>query len=92
MRDEKPILAQDDDFLWLALEPGLPASRIQVKDSTLKESMSLPLKTGSRPPYLFMSSDQQKLIGDTAQLIVEVKSGNPDAAMHSIRREFECWF
>lgn len=50
MRDEKLILAQDDDFLRLALEPGLPASRIQVKDSTLKESMSLPLKTGNRPP------------------------------------------
>ena len=52
MRDEKPILAQDDDFLWLALEPGLPASRIQVKDSTLKESMSLPLKTGNRPLFI----------------------------------------
>jgi hypothetical protein len=49
-KDEKLVLAHDDDFSRLALDKDLPHK--QVRDLTFRELISLPLKSGIRPPLL----------------------------------------
>lgn len=51
-KDERIILAHDEDFTRLALDPESPLSQKKVSDLTFKEIVALPLQSGSRPPLL----------------------------------------
>jgi len=78
-RDEKLVLAHDDDFTRLALDPRSEMSKMKVSDLTFKEIMSLPLKSGTRPPLLIDILRSARAIGENAKLIVEIKPGNAEA-------------
>jgi glycerophosphoryl diester phosphodiesterase len=77
--DEKLVLAHDEDFTRLALDPRSEMSRMKVRDLTFKEIMALPLKSGTRPPLLIDILRSAHAIGEHAKLIVEIKPGNAEA-------------
>mmetsp|Transcript_11459 Transcript_11459/g.14186 ORF Transcript_11459/g.14186 Transcript_11459/m.14186 type:complete len:685 (-) Transcript_11459:209-2263(-) len=79
-QDEKLILAHDENFTRLALDPTSPYSTRKVQELSFKDIMSLPLKTGTRPPLLIDVLRSAQAIGDHAQLIIEIKPGNSEAA------------
>ena len=80
-KDEKLILAHDEDFTRLAILPKSKQAVQKVSDLTLKELMALPLKNGVRPPLLIDVLGSALSIGDHAKLIIEIKPGNVDACM-----------
>lgn len=79
-RDEKLVLAHDADFTRLALDNKMSITRKCVPDLTLKELMTLPLKSGSRPPLLLDVLRSASMIGGKCKLVIEIKPGNTAAA------------
>jgi len=61
------------------MDPTSPLANRTVRDLTFKELMSLPLKTGARPPLLFDVLRSAMAIGGDAKMIVEIKAGNTEA-------------
>jgi hypothetical protein len=55
-------------------------SNKQVGDLTFKELIALPLLSGSRPPLLIDVLQSARHIGGGAQLVIEIKPGNEEAA------------
>lgn len=79
-RDEKLVLAHDEDFSRLALDKDSPMYKLHVRDLTFRELISLPLKSGIRPPLLIDVLRSACAIEGGSQLIIEIKPGNNDAA------------
>jgi len=79
-KDERLVLAHDADFSRLALDRDSPMYNCQVRDLTFRELMSLPLKSGIRPPLLIDVLRSARAIGGNSQLVIEIKPGNNDAA------------
>ena len=52
---------------------------LQVGDLTLSQLMSMPLKSGSRPPLLTEVLRSASHIGGGVQLVIEIKPGNSAA-------------
>ena len=75
-KDEKLVLAHDETFARLALDPTSPSSTRFINDLTYRDLVSLPLTSGSRPPLLIDVLRSAKAIGGPSQLIVEIKPGN----------------
>lgn len=71
-------------FWWTVPSPGMdptsPLCNRTVRDLTFKELMSLPLKSGARPPLLFDVLRSAAAIGGDAKMIVEIKAGNTEAS------------
>ena len=79
-RDERLVLAHDETFARLALDPTSARSGRAVGDLTYRELVGLPLTSGSRPPLLIDVLRTAKAIGGPSRLIVEIKPGNVAAA------------
>ena len=79
-KDEKLILAHDEDFKRLALDPLAEHSSLKVGDLTYRQLISMPLKSGNRPPLLIDVLRSASAIGGNSQLIIEIKPGNVAAA------------
>ena len=79
-KDEKLVLAHDEDFSRLALDSSDPNSTVKVRDLTFRQLLSLPLKSGIRPPLLVDVLRSACEIGGGSQLIIEIKPGNSEAA------------
>jgi hypothetical protein len=80
-KDEKLVLAHDEDFSRLALDPSTASSRKKVGDLTMKEIISLTFKSGSRPPLLLDVLRSAHAIGGFARLVIEIKPGNQMACV-----------
>eukprot|EP00560_Eucampia_antarctica_P004360 CAMPEP_0197841506 /NCGR_PEP_ID=MMETSP1437-20131217/46221_1 /TAXON_ID=49252 ORGANISM="Eucampia antarctica, Strain CCMP1452" /NCGR_SAMPLE_ID=MMETSP1437 /ASSEMBLY_ACC=CAM_ASM_001096 /LENGTH=523 /DNA_ID=CAMNT_0043451279 /DNA_START=78 /DNA_END=1649 /DNA_ORIENTATION=+ len=80
-KDEKLVLAHDEDFTRLAIMPTSKSAVQKVSDLTFKELISLPLKNGVRPPLLIDVLESAFSIGDHAKLIIEIKPGNTEACL-----------
>mmetsp|Transcript_29178 Transcript_29178/g.47885 ORF Transcript_29178/g.47885 Transcript_29178/m.47885 type:complete len:675 (-) Transcript_29178:426-2450(-) len=78
-KDERVILAHDENFARLGMDPTSPLCNRTVRDLTFKELMSIPLKSGARPPLLFDVLRSAAAIGGDAKMIVEIKAGNTEA-------------
>ena len=78
-KDDRLILAHDDNLVRLAMDPTDPMVQRKVTDLTYKEIISLPLKSGSRPPLLFDVLRSARAIGGEARMVVEIKPGNCEA-------------
>ena len=79
-KDEKLVLAHDEDFQRLALDSKSEYSSRRVQDLTFKELISLPLKSGLRCPLLIDVLRSAHAISETSKLIIEIKPGNFEAA------------
>lgn len=79
-KDEKLVLAHDDNFSRLAMNKKSPVSSKKVQDLTFKQLLSLTLTSAARPPLLLDVLQSAHTIGDNAQLIIEIKPGNQAAA------------
>lgn len=79
-KDEKLVLAHDENFTRLALDGKSELSGKRVCDLTLKELIAMPLKCGVRPPLLMDVLRSAYAISDHAKLIIEIKPGNAAAA------------
>uniref|UniRef100_A0A7S3KZZ5 GP-PDE domain-containing protein n=1 Tax=Amphora coffeiformis TaxID=265554 RepID=A0A7S3KZZ5_9STRA len=79
-RDEKLVLAHDEDFQRLALESGHANTTRRVSDLTFRELLAMPLKSGVRPPLLIDVLRSAHAISEHAQLIIEIKPGSPSTA------------
>jgi glycerophosphoryl diester phosphodiesterase len=86
-KDERVVLAHDDNFARLALHPTRPSGSKTVRDMTFRELMSTPIKSGARPPLLFDVLRSAATIGGDARMVVEIKTGNMEAAT-SLARMF----
>ncbi|KAL7535269.1 hypothetical protein ACHAXR_006387 [Thalassiosira sp. AJA248-18] len=78
-KDERIILAHDENFYRLGMDPTSPLCNRTVRDLTFKELMNCPLKSGARPPLLFDVLRSAAAIGGEAKMIVEIKAGNTEA-------------
>jgi|EP00970_Alexandrium_tamarense_P010218 glycerophosphoryl diester phosphodiesterase len=78
-KDERIILAHDENFARLGMDPTSPLCNRTVRDLTFKELMNCPLKSGARPPLLFDVLRSAVAIGGDAKMIVEIKAGNTEA-------------
>lgn len=79
-KDEKLVLAHDDNFMRLALDSRSPDSTRHVSDLTFPELLGLPLKSGIRPALLIDVLRSASAISSNARLIIEIKPGNENAA------------
>ena len=84
-KDERLVLAHDEDFTRLALDPSKSNSKKRVGDLTLREIISLTCRGGSRPPLLLDVLRSAEAIGGPARLVVEVKPGNREACTALVR-------
>jgi len=75
-KDERIILCHDDNFTRLALDPTNVLCQQKVGDLTYREIISLPLKSGVRPPLLLDVLRSAEAIGGNARMVVEIKPGN----------------
>ena len=78
-KDERIVLAHDENFARLGMDPASPLCNRTVRDLTFKELLNCPLKSGARPPLLFDVLRSAAAIGGDAKLIVEIKAGNAEA-------------
>lgn len=78
-KDEKLVLAHDEDFTRLALESSETSKR-KVSDLTFKEIISMPLTSGARPPLLIDVLRSASAISEKAKLVIEIKPGNESSA------------
>ena len=85
-KDERIILAHDENFARLGMDPASPLCNRTVRDLTFKELMNCPLKSGARPPLLFDVLRSAAAIGGDAKMIVEIKPGNAEAGLTRDRR------
>ncbi|KAL7458188.1 hypothetical protein ACHAWC_010626 [Mediolabrus comicus] len=81
-KDEKLVLAHDEDFSRLALDPS---RNKKVSDLTFKEIIGLTMKSGTRPPLLLDVLKSAQTIGGNAKLVVEIKAGNDEAGTALVR-------
>jgi len=79
-KDERLVLAHDDNFRRLALDSQSMNSSKLVSDLTFRELMSIPLKSGVRPPLLIDVLRSALAISDESKLVIEIKPGNEVAA------------
>jgi glycerophosphoryl diester phosphodiesterase len=79
-KDEKLVLAHDENFLRLALDSKDENSRKHVSDLTFRELISMPLKNGVRPPLLIDVLRSACAISESSRLVIEIKPGNEAAA------------
>lgn len=79
-KDEKLVLAHDENFLRLALDSNDVNSHKHVSDLTFRELISIPLKSGVRPPLLIDVLRSACAISEKSQLVIEIKPGNEAAA------------
>lgn len=79
-KDERLILAHDEDFSRLALLQGSETAHRNVRELTLREIMSVALQSGVRPPLLLDVLESAHAIGGQSQLVIEIKPGNREAA------------
>ena len=84
-RDEKLVLAHDEDFSRLALHPNSDHSKMNVGDLTMKEIISLTFKSGSRPPLLLDVLRSAQALGPHCKLVIEIKPGNVEASSALVR-------
>lgn len=84
-KDEKLVLAHDEDFSRLALDPSKLCSKKKVGDLTMKEVISLAFKSGTRPPLLIDVLRSAQAIGGFARLVIEIKPGNQEACEALVR-------
>ena len=68
-KDEQIVLAHDEDFARLALDPNSQSSNKKVSDLTMREIISLTFKSGSRPPLLVDVLRSADAIGESSQLV-----------------------
>jgi len=78
-KDEKIVLAHDDDFTRLALDPASNLANVKVCNLTFKELIALTLKNGVRAPLLLDVLRSAREIGPDAKLIIEIKPGHDQA-------------
>jgi glycerophosphoryl diester phosphodiesterase len=79
-KDEKLVLAHDENFQRLSLDNGSENSKRKVSDLTFRELISMPLISGVRPPLLIDVLRSANAISEQSKLIIEVKPGNDTAA------------
>ena len=79
-KDEKLVLAHDEDFARLSLDSESANSKKKVSDLTFREIMSMPLLSGARPPLLIDVLRSASAISDKAKLVIEIKPGNQASA------------
>lgn len=84
-KDEKLVLAHDEDFSRLALHPNSAHSKMKVGDLTMKEIISLTFKSGSRPPLLLDVLRSAQALGSRCKLVIEIKPGNIEASSALVR-------
>jgi glycerophosphoryl diester phosphodiesterase len=84
-KDEKLVLAHDEDFSRLALNPESDYSKMKVGDLTMKEIISLTFKSGSRPPLLLDVLRSAQALGSNCKLVIEIKPGNIEASSALVR-------
>uniref|UniRef100_A0A6V2A5L0 GP-PDE domain-containing protein n=1 Tax=Ditylum brightwellii TaxID=49249 RepID=A0A6V2A5L0_9STRA len=77
-KDEKIVLAHDEDFSRLALNSSHVNAKRLVRDLTMKEIIALTFKSGTRPPLLIDVLRSACAIGGHAKLIIEIKAGNTE--------------
>jgi glycerophosphoryl diester phosphodiesterase len=80
-KDEKLVLAHDEDFNRLALDRSSTSSNVKVSELTFKELIALTLKNGVRAPLLKDVLMSANAIGPEAKLLIEIKPGNSDTGM-----------
>lgn len=79
-KDEKLVLAHDENFFRLALDSNDANSHKHVSDLTFRELISVPLKSGVRPPLLIDVLRSACAISENSKLVIEIKPGNEAAA------------
>ncbi len=79
-KDEKLVLAHDEDFGRLSLDSDSANSKRKVSDLTLREIISMPLSNGVRPPLLIDVLRSASAISEKSKLIIEIKPGNEASA------------
>ncbi|KAL3904563.1 MAG: hypothetical protein SGILL_010017 [Bacillariaceae sp.] len=79
-KDEKLVLAHDENFQRLSLDTDSANSKRKVSDLTFRELISMPLISGVRPPLLIDVLRSASAISEKAQLVIEIKPGNDVAA------------
>mmetsp|Transcript_4913 Transcript_4913/g.7685 ORF Transcript_4913/g.7685 Transcript_4913/m.7685 type:complete len:616 (-) Transcript_4913:128-1975(-) len=79
-KDEKLVLAHDENFQRLSLENDSVNSRRKVSDLTFRELISMPLISGVRPPLLIDVLRSASAISEKSKLIIEIKPGNEISA------------
>ena len=79
------VLSHDSNFSRLALFRNDSKANIEVGRLTLRDLMSLTLKSGSHPPVLMDLLVLAKRISRRAQMVVEIKPGNTEAAGALVR-------
>ena len=84
-KDEKLVLAHDETFSRLALNPTSQSSQMKVGDLTLKEIISLTFKSGSRPPLLIDVLTSARALEANCKLVIEIKPGNIEASTALVR-------
>jgi len=81
-KDEKIVLAHDEDFTRLALDScrnNLAGEK--VRDLTLKQLIGLSLRNGVRAPLLVDVLRSAAMIGGDARLVIEIKPGNTEVGI-----------
>ena len=84
-KDQRIVLAHDEHFRRLALDEAHMNSSKNVGDLTFAELISMPLKSGIRPPLLIDILRSAQAISGNAKLIIELKPGN-GAAVSALAR------
>jgi glycerophosphoryl diester phosphodiesterase len=79
-KDEKLVLAHDENFIRLALDSNSHLAVRSIGELTFRELISLPLKSGIRPPLLVDVLRSACAISGHSQLVIEIKPGNEAAA------------
>ena len=79
-KDEKLVLAHDENFMRLALDSTSHVAVRSIGDLTFRELISMPLKSGVRPPLLIDVLRSACAISDHSKLVIEIKPGNESAA------------
>jgi len=79
-KDQKLILAHDENFLRLALDRSSVLAVESISQLSFRELISLPLKSGVRPPLLIDVLRSAYAISDHSKLVIEIKPGNGAAA------------
>jgi hypothetical protein len=79
-KDEKIVLAHDENFTRLALDSKSSFSSRFVGDLTFRELLGLPLKSGIRPPLLIDVLRSASAISPDSKLVIEIKPGNDSVA------------
>jgi glycerophosphoryl diester phosphodiesterase len=79
-KDERLVLAHDDNFERLVLDATDENSKKRVRDLTFKELISMPLLSGVRPPLLIDVLRSASDISEDSKLVIEIKPGNDMSA------------